>query len=38
MRRDRLVSVTCDLDLEVSLGPLFSGLEFPFPGNGDCDR
>ncbi len=34
-RRARLLSVTCDLDLEGSLDPLFSGLEFPFPGNGD---
>ena len=38
MRRERLVSVTCDLELEGSLGALFSGLEFPFPGNGDCGR
>jgi hypothetical protein len=38
MRRERLVSVTCDLDLEGSLGALFSGLEFPFPGNGDRGR
>jgi hypothetical protein len=37
MRRERLVSVTRDLDLEGSLRALFSGLEFPFPGNGDCD-
>ena len=36
MRRERLVSVTRDLDLEGSLGALFSGLEFRFPGNGDC--
>ena len=34
--RERLVSITSDLDLEASLGALFSGLEFPFPGNGDC--
>jgi hypothetical protein len=32
----RLVSVTCDLDEEGSLCALFSGLEFPFPGNGDA--
>jgi hypothetical protein len=38
MRRERLVSVTGDLDLEGSLGALFSGLEFPFPGNGDCGK
>jgi hypothetical protein len=38
MRRERLVSVICDLDLQGSLGALFSGLEFPFPGNGDCGR
>ena len=38
MRRERLVSVTCDLDLEGGLGPLFSGLEFGFPGNGDRGR
>jgi hypothetical protein len=30
--------VTWDLDLEGSLGALFSGLEFPFPGNGDCGK
>ena len=31
MRREGLVSVTCDLDLEGGLGALFSGLEFRFP-------
>jgi hypothetical protein len=38
MRRERLVSGTWDLVWEGSLGALFSGLEFPFPGNGDCGR
>jgi hypothetical protein len=38
MRRERLVSGTWDLDWEGSLGALFSGLEFPFPGKGDCGR
>jgi len=38
MRGERLVSVSCDLDWERSFGPLFSGLEFLFPGNGDCGR
>jgi len=38
MRRERLVSGTWDLVWERSLMALFSGLEFPFPGNGDCDR
>ncbi len=38
MRRERLVSGTWDLDLDLegSLGAVFSGLEFRFPGNGDC--
>ena len=36
MRRERLVSGTLDLFWEGSLGALFSGLEFRFPGNGDC--
>jgi hypothetical protein len=38
MRRESLVSGIWDLDLEGNLGALFSGLAFPFPGNGDCDR